>query len=333
MGAVERFGWWRVLSIGCAAIALTLCWPRAYAANRDSIPNEDSIHCGGATLKVDYPDAPMRVTHAQMRAWVMRAARAVDVYYGRYPVPSVRIRIVAAAGDRVVTGSTYGDDMAQPLIHVSLGRDADNAALQSDWVMTHEMVHLSIPSLQRRHHWFEEGVATYVEPIARVQAGQLKAAKIWADMMHGMPYGLPHAGDEGLDRTHTWGRTYWGGAMFCLLADVEIRQRTHGRKGLQDALRGVLAAGGSIRQEWPMHKLLTVADQAIGQPVLAELYARMGDAPMPMNLPALWRRLGVTRIGSGVSFNDSAPLAAVRLIITRREGARGEGAEGQPPPA
>ena len=42
-------------------------------------------------------------------------------------------------------------------------------------------------------------------------------------------------GGFGLDNTHTWGRTYWGGAMFCLLADVEIRRRTHNRRGLQDA--------------------------------------------------------------------------------------------------
>jgi hypothetical protein len=41
-------------------------------------------------------------------------------------------------------------------------------------------------------------------------------------MVSGMPQGEPQRGDRGLDGTHTWGRTYWGGAMFCLLTDVEI---------------------------------------------------------------------------------------------------------------
>ena len=41
-----------------------------------------------------------------------------------------------------------------------------------------------------------------------------------------MPKGLPQAGDQGLDNTGTWGREYWGGAMFCLLADIEIRKAT-----------------------------------------------------------------------------------------------------------
>ena len=43
-------------------------------------------------------------------------------------------------------------------------------------------------------------------------------------MVRDMPKGLPQAGDEGLDNTDTWGRKYWGGAMFCLFADVEIRK-------------------------------------------------------------------------------------------------------------
>ena len=58
-----------------------------------------------------------------------------------------------------------------------------------------------------------------------------------------MPKGLPAAGDRGLDYTPTWGRTYWGGALFCLLADIDIRKRTSNRFGLQDALRAIVAAG------------------------------------------------------------------------------------------
>ena len=37
--------------------------------------------------------------------------------------------------------------------------------------------------------------------------------------------------------------------LFCLLADVQIHQRTHNQKGLEDALRGILAAGGNIKKK------------------------------------------------------------------------------------
>ena len=110
-------------------------------------------------------------------------------------------------------------------------------------MMTHELIHTAFPSMADEHHWIEEGISVYVEPIARVQNGLLRPEKIWADMVRDMPQGDPGPSDGGLDRTHTWGRTYWGGAQFCLLADVTIRKQTHNKKGLQDALRAIVAAG------------------------------------------------------------------------------------------
>ena len=66
----------------------------------------------------------------------------------------------------------------------------------------------------------EEGMATYIEPIARAQIGRMTPERVWGDFVRDMPQGLPQAGDQGLDGTPTWGRTYWGGAIFWLLADV-----------------------------------------------------------------------------------------------------------------
>ena len=77
------------------------------------------------------------------------------------------------------------------------------------------MVHLALPDMEDRHAWLSEGLAVYVEPVARAQAGDLSAKEIWLAMMRDMPKGLPQAGDRGLDNTDTWGRKYWGGAMFC----------------------------------------------------------------------------------------------------------------------
>jgi len=58
-----------------------------------------------------------------------------------------------------------------------------------------------------RHHWIEEGLATYLEPVARAQGGQLDPRVVWSELAAGLPTGLPRAGDRGLDHTPTWGRT------------------------------------------------------------------------------------------------------------------------------
>ena len=74
------------------------------------------------------------------------------------------------------------------------------------------------PSLDAQ--WLLEGNATYVEPVARAQAMQLDPAMVWRWSMEGMPKGQPLPGDLGLDNTPTWGRIYWGGALFWLFRHV-----------------------------------------------------------------------------------------------------------------
>jgi hypothetical protein len=46
----------------------------------------------------------------------------------------------------------------------------------------------------------------------------------------------------------------------------------------------------------------------------------MGLAPGSVDLPQLWRRLGVRTASGRVTFDDSAPLAAVRRSITQAAG-------------
>ena len=196
-------------------------------------------------------------------------------------------------------------------IRLLVGSDATAAELRDDWKAVHEMTHLALPDVHPPHLWLAEGLATYVEPIARVEAGDLTPEQIWGDMLRDMKKGLPAPGDQGLDGTDSWGRTYWGGAMFCLLADIEIRKQTGNKVGLQQAQRGILAAGGNLEQDWPVARIFSVGDQATGAHVLADLYAKMGDKPYAPDLRALWQDLGVSAQNGRVSFNDTAPLAPI----------------------
>ena len=132
--------------------------------------------------------------------------------------------------------------------------------------MVHEMVHLAFPQVAKQHHWIEEGLATYIEPWARLGIGQLTEETVWKDLVEGLPKGLPGPEDKEIDGTPTWGRTYWGGALFCLLADVEIRKRTANQRGLHDAVRGIVAAGGSMQEQWSLTRTLEIGDQATRSP-------------------------------------------------------------------
>jgi hypothetical protein len=281
----------------------------------DALPST-SINIDGATIVLAYaPGGDFALSKAEIAAWVERCGRIVAGYYGRFPVQKYRLLIMPTPGKGVRGGTTYGYRGAATKLR--LGMSAQLPELNNDWVLVHEMIHTAFPSMEDNHHWIEEGLATYVESIARVQAGNLDAAAAWGSLVQGMPKGQPQGGDEGLDNTHTWGRTYWGGALFCMVADVRIRERTGNKKGLQDALRAIVKAGGSIEEEdWSLGKTLKIGDDATGVRVLQELYAQTGGKPAAEDLDALWKKLGIAVKGDTVVFDDSAPEAGVRKAIT-----------------
>ena len=279
------------------------------------------LRIGGGTIDIEFTSTPAQPLRKMILDWIATAARSVTTYYERYPVAHVDIAVNVRDGRGINSGRAFGWEHAH--IQISVGRSTSASRFSDDWTITHEMVHLAFPSVPENNHWIEEGLATYVEPIARARAGNLTQEKIWGDMVEGMPQGLPKSGDRGLDFTHTWGRTYWGGALFCLLADVEIRKRSGNRMGLEDGLRGILKSGGSIEVEWPLIRALQTADQATGLPVLEELYDKMRAAPVAPDLDQLWRDLGVKYDGEKVTFDDSAPLAAVRKAIGGVTGSSG----------
>jgi hypothetical protein len=221
-------------------------------------------------------------------------------------------------------GTTWGGDA--PRIRISVGSRASEASLGEDWVLTHEMVHLGFPAMPSHNAWAEEGLATYVEPVARARAGVLSEAQVAAEWAQGMPRGMPEAGDGGLDGTREWRRTYWGGALFWLMADVELREKSRGRVGLADALRGILDAGGSIRASWPLERALDAGDRATGVAVLRPLHERMGRQRLELDLGALLARLGIVTRDAAVGLDDGAPLAWVRRAILRDQPRSGSAA-------
>jgi len=288
--------------------------------DRAVIRSTQTLSIGGSSLQVDFAEGHMDLPIEQILPWVRNAAQAVTAYYGKFPVAKARILIIPIA-DRhgIVQGTTWGDMHGMPgFSRIRLGEHTTVAELSQDWTMTHELTHMAFPSLPEDQHWMEEGLATYVEPIARVQTGELQAKQIWRDMMDGMPKGEPQPGDQGMDRTHTWGRTYWGGALFCLVADVEIRKQTKNRKGLQDALRAIAAAGGTIDHDWTLEQALSKGDAAIGTPILVEMYKKWRESPIPVDLPKLWDNLGVHSSPDGLVLDTKSPLASIRESITQR---------------
>ncbi|RSL16084.1 hypothetical protein EDE15_1593 [Edaphobacter aggregans] len=312
----------RFLHTGLRLAATSTFVPHIFEAEafqppwRQPVASSQTITVGNSSIQLDLGNGNLDLSHDAITLWVRRAVEAIAKYYGHFPISGARVLVLPSSGGGVHNGTTWGNVGGSPAFtRIRVGEHTTSDQLREDWMMTHELIHTTFPSLPEENHWLEEGTAVYVEPIARVQAGQLDQQLVWADMIHNMPQGNPRDGDRGLDRTPTWARTYWGGAGFCLLADVELRKQTRNRLGLQQALRAIASAGGTIDHDWPIDRTLAVADKATSTDVLTKLYSRMSTTPVPIDFDSLWTQLGVTPSGNTVIFNSKAPLAEIRQAI------------------
>jgi hypothetical protein len=274
------------------------------------------LKVSGSTICVLMDDSVLSKQQQVLRAWIDRSAHIVAEYYGMFPAPLVVIRLQAMDGSGVGGGRTTNDSGL--MIQMRVGRETSADTLAADWVLVHEMVHLALPEVGRRHIWLAEGLATYVEGVARAQFGNRDIADVWAEDRHSMPMGLPRAGEGGMDESPSWGRTYWGGALFCLQADVAIREQTANRLGLQTALRAILKETGGYAFDGDIVDVLRIGDAATGTHVMYGLYQQTRATPQQPDLDLLWTLLGVPNDPKTEAFDDHAPLAAIRIAITAR---------------
>lgn len=272
-----------------------------------------TLSVGASRITLAIAPVPFAMRDDAIEAWVAEAARAVAAYDGHFPVAELLLVVAPAPGQRL-NGVTLGEGGASILIRLGVETPAERA--RSHWVMTHELMHLGFPSMRRTHQWIEEGMAVFGEPLARVRAGMVDRDLVWSEWLEQGALGLPRPGDSGLERTHTWARTYWGGALFWLLVDVTLRERTGNARSADDILRALVDAGGTVSARWEMDAVLRTADAAAGLPVFSELFRTLAEAPGKPNLGVLWKRLGIALVDGAVVYDDTAPLAAVRKAMT-----------------
>lgn len=274
-----------------------------------------TIEVPGGRIDVALGEGKRGVSDDDIIRWIREGALDVVGLLGRFPV--LRLQVIVGRGGAYSIGTAVTMGMGGASIFVVVGERTRKSDLARDWVMTHEMLHVAFPNMSFRQRWMEEGLSTYLEPLLRARRGRHDAPQVWAEFVRAMPQGLPKEGDQGLDRTFTWGRRYWGGALFWFYVDVEIRKRTDGVRSLDDVLRGVLSDGGNVAVRWDVARLAQVAETATGTTALREIYDEWAVKPVSPDLAAMWASLGVKAMKADkIVVDDAAPLASLRRELT-----------------
>ena len=276
-----------------------------------------SMEIPGGRIDVAIGAGKRGISDDDLIQWIREGALDVVSMLGRFPLS--RLQVIIGSGGPYAVGSAVTMGMGGASMMIVVGERTRKLDLARDWVMTHEMLHVAFPNMGYRQRWMEEGLSTYLEPLLRARRGRHDAPQVWAEFIRAMPQGLPKEGDQGLDRTFTWGRRYWGGALFWFYVDIEIRKRTEGARSLDDVLRGVLSEGGNVAVRWDVARLAQVAETATGTTALREIYDEWAVKPVRPDLGAMWASLGVKAMKADkIAVDDAAPLASLRRDLTLR---------------
>jgi hypothetical protein len=272
---------------------------------------------GDANLEVSKLDGALTQSFDELNAWIATSASAVRDFYGTFPVPRASVTVLPVPErDGVLFGKVLPE--SAPGIALLVGQHASRKTLYSDWILVHELFHLGFPSFFGEGKWLDEGLATYYEPIIRVRAGLYTEEQLWQEVAEAMPQGLPAFTEHGLEKADDFRGIYWGGALACLIADVEARKRDP-RRGLETGLRALREAGGNACEVWSLSDAIATIDRALGAPTLAPIAAQHAAKGQAFDFEGLLRDLGVVRIaGRNVRLSDKAPLAGVRRAITAK---------------
>ncbi|MBX9692299.1 MAG: hypothetical protein K2Z81_07950 [Cyanobacteria bacterium] len=295
------------------AFSQTILVQTSLAAIRSS---EIELAVDKARFQIIIEPGRLQVTKEDISSYVRDAARAVISYYGTFPVTYTVVRVSPSDDDGVgFASSTHDDENECGSIEIDIGHNATREDLETSWTMTHEMMHLAFPIMGNKHRWLAEGISTYIEPIGRMRIGKISREKMWGDLARNIRKGLPGTDGSGLNEVRSYGRMYWGGALYCLLADIEIRKQTDNRMGLEQALRAIARSGGTAASNWSAMKALETGDEALGVTVLEDLYEQMALRPKSVNIAQLLDALGIKRDSGRTYLTDRAPLSKIRHAI------------------
>jgi hypothetical protein len=252
-------------------------------------------------------DKPYAMDDASMRTWIEEAARITVPLFGRFPVDRATLFVVPADGEEeVVFGKVLS--LAGASVVLVVGDRMPSAARHRDWVLVHELFHLGFPTFRGEGRWLGEGLATYYEPLLRARAGWTSDTEVFRQFARNLPRGQPSSSPLGLAARDDADSIYWGGALFCLAADVRIREETRGRRSLDDVVRAALARGGNATRVWSLRDVLQLGDATTGTRVLSDMYERHVLSNERIDVEALLAALGAGAEGT----DDTKPLAWVR---------------------
>jgi hypothetical protein len=128
-----------------------------------------------AAVRFDWHDTFTPEEQTKLTQWVTSTVAGVESLVGPYPFDvHVNMYRIDGAREPVPWANTRRGSRQGVNFHVDPSFDLD--AFQRDWTAPHELSHLILPYLGRKHSWFAEGFASYMQYQVMMATNQLSAS-------------------------------------------------------------------------------------------------------------------------------------------------------------
>lgn len=254
----------------------------AYASTYHSVARASDV-----ALDISFSESVNEGKAAALTAWLQSVAASIENVYGRFPLPEVRVRVVANrrgphGGDSPVPFGRVtrkGGEVVE--LFVNLNRPIED--FYGDWTATHEFSHLLLPRISYEQRWIAEGFASYYQNVLMARNGNYTIEQALKKLSEGFARGRAsrpelspnEAAREGVSKARY--KIYWSGAAIALLADVELRRRSGGSESLDAVLGRFQECCLPSHRRWSGTELFTKFDSLIDEPVFMPLYRRYAD--------------------------------------------------------
>lgn len=305
-------------------------WAAYVAVGKFSV---ERVPLKGGDLYVSVLGMPDVQTRQKLQDWLADISKAALAGYGEMPLKEVQVLIVPVGvrGQAVLFGqSSRGQGNALVLL-VDPSRPI--AEFRDDWTAVHELAHLFHPYLGDSGRWLGEGLASYWQNVLRARVGLLTPAQAWQRLEQGYVRARAdaHAGmslqqvSDRMHALHAFQRVYWGGSVYWLEVDRELRQGSGGTLSVDLALRRFHECCLPSYREWKPEEFVAKLDALLQTDVFTRHYrAAAAERDFP-DLKATYAALGLTPTGTAMALGD-APQRAVRDAIMRAPAAIAAGA-------
>ena len=191
-----------------------------------------ALNAAQAELVWHWEDQFSAAEKRKLKAWVEETVAAVEEFVTPFPF-DIHINFHRTSSSRPVPWANTIRSRRQGVnFHVNPRFSAED--LRKDWTAYHEVSHLLLPYLGRRHSWFAEGFASFMQYQVMHSAGVLSEQQMaWRYQerigraerrydMRDMPFveAAPM-----LRAKRQYPTMYWGGAVYFLRVDQALKEK------------------------------------------------------------------------------------------------------------